>query len=369
VKLDNGKSVNIDRGGADGRTEVGKKVPWVVKLAEECLERGLGLEHGANIAALIYIAAYYVVFVLLIVPDCVDGVLVRSSLYVILICLNFSVTVGVFHLHSHRKIFGPSKRRTRDIQCRSLRYRVLNRLLELVLTFPSLGTLSDFEVFHIDQHHRFNNSDRDFASTRGYERGWRAIWYWLKFAARVRFFVLKRLYLVRAQPLPHRLKRHRVLMALDLTVLSTFVIILTLVWPQRTIVYWWIPAFLTAINAGFFSWITHAPAKGDESVNGSINTVNNVMNVLMLNQGYHAIHHECPGLHWTEIPDKLQEMFAVEDKYIVPYWVTLFAAWRVFPEDGFVDAPFGRRWKSKLTNILQSGHQPRLKWLPYFAWV
>lgn len=340
-----------------------------LEAAGRCLEQVLGLEHAANIAPLLHVGAYYCVFTLLIIPGFVNGTLLKLVLYVMLLCLDYSVTVGIFHLHSHRKLFGPSSKRLRGHAPRSLRHRVSNRLLELVLTFPSLGTLSDFEVFHIDHHHRFNNSDLDFGTTRGYEHGWRALWYWFTFSARVRWYVLKRLYLVHTPSLPRRLRRHQVLMLIDLTIGFTLVMTLTLVWPQRMVLCWWIPALFTALNAGFFSWITHAPAKQDESIDASVNTVNNVMNMLMFNQGYHAIHHQYPGIHWSEIPDKLEELPAVDDKYIVPYWVTLFSIWRILLPEGFVDARFGRCWKKKLSTIQKSGRQPRLSWMPYFAWV
>jgi len=329
----------------------------------------LGLEHGANIAPLFHVAAYYCVFILLLIPGYINSLPFKITLYVLLLCLNFSVTVGIFHLHSHRNLFGPSSKRSQGHTLPSLRHRIANRLIEVAMTFPSLGTLSDFEVFHISHHHRLNNSDLDFGSTRGYEHGWRAVWYWLTFAARVRLWVLKDLYLPSSDALPERLARHRTLMFIDLLGGLIIVTTLTVIWPQRTLLYWWIPAFFTALNAGFFSWITHAPAQPDESLNASINTVNNIMNVLMFNQGYHAIHHEYPGIHWSEIPSRLQELLVVEDKYIVPYWVTFFSAWRIVLREGFVDADFGARWKKNLLAIQASGRQPTLRWLPYFAWV
>ncbi len=274
------------------------------------------------------------------------------------------MTVGIYHLHAHRRLFG-----YRDRRRSSLRQKICNRVLELLLTFPALGTLSDFEIFHIGHHHRHNNSEFDYSSTGGKEHGWRAIWYWLTFAVIVRYHVLRNLYAKRAPALPRRLRRHRILIIFDIAINVVVIVALSIIWPKQTLVYWLVPSIFTALNTGYFSWITHAPAEPNGSVNGSINTVNNVMNLLIFNQGYHAIHHLYPGIHWSDIPEKLGELLIVEENFIVPYWVTLPSAWRICLPNGFVNPVFGRRWKARLQAILESGSEPRLKLLPYFAWV
>src|SRR5207249_10542015 len=108
---------------------------------------------------------------------------------------------------------------------------------------------------------------------------------------------------------------------------------------------WAIPLVLTHVTTGYFAWLTHAPAA--EGVNGSLNTVNNWLGLFIFNQGYHLVHHRWPGIHWTEIPDKLELMDEVDPRYIVPYWVTLNSAWRIAAPERFQNARFGAEWKRR----------------------
>src|SRR6185295_9035004 len=106
------------------------------------------------------------------------------------------------------------------------------------------------------------------------------------------------------------------------------------------------------------------PARGSDAPNRSINNVDNLLNFFIFNQGFHAIHHAHPGIHWSDIPDKLQVMDVVEDRHIVPYWVSLNSAWRIITPERFRDAGFGRRWRQRLEARRASG-SVRARLLPY----
>ena len=76
---------------------------------------------------------------------------------------------------------------------------------------------------------------------------------------------------------------------------------------------WVVPLAITHVQAGYFAWLTHAPAGVQGSINGSMNTANNWLGLFIFNQGYHQVHHEYPGIHWTDIPDRLDVMLDVVD--------------------------------------------------------
>jgi len=135
--------------------------------------------------------------------------------------------------------------------------------------------------------------------------------------------------------------------------------------PKGMLYFYALPLLVTHISCGYFSWLTHAPAK-EGTFNGSINTVNNIMGLFIHNQGYHAVHHRYPAIHWTDIPDKLELMLKVDDPYIVPYWVVLPSAIRILSPGAFLNDRFGEKWKRRYQ---QRQGRIRLRSFPYFSWI
>ena len=156
----------------------------------------------------------------------------------------------------------------------------------------------------------------------------------------------------------------------DLTlVVSLIVVTACFADTTRFMLFYVIPFLVTQVNAGYFAWLTHAPARDfDDDPSKSMNTVGNLLNFLIFNQGYHSVHHRYPGIHWSQIPDKLDFMRQVDPDVIVPYWMTLNSAWRVLVPGGFLDATYGERWKAKLEKRMEEG-TVRSRYLPWFAWV
>jgi fatty acid desaturase len=137
----------------------------------------------------------------------------------------------------------------------------------------------------------------------------------------------------------------------------------------RFTLFYAIPFIVTQVNSGYFAWLTHAPARAfEEDPSKSMNTVGNWLNFFIFNQGYHSVHHRYPGIHWSQIPDKLDFMQKVEPDVIVPYWMTLNSAWRLIVPGGFLTATYGERWKAKLDKRIEEG-TVRSRYLPWFAWI
>jgi fatty acid desaturase len=137
----------------------------------------------------------------------------------------------------------------------------------------------------------------------------------------------------------------------------------------RFTLFYAIPFIVTQVNSGYFAWLTHAPARVfEEDPSKSMNTVGNWLNFFIFNQGYHSVHHRYPGIHWSQIPDKLDFMQKVEPDVIVPYWMTLNSAWRLIVPGGFLTATYGERWKAKLDKRIEEG-TVRSRYLPWFAWI
>ena len=221
---------------------------------------------------------------------------------------------------------------------------------------------------HVLNHHRFNDGPGDVTSTEGREHGLRAVWYWIRYGAIVKNHTVRTVFAAdpssepaqAAPPVHARLHADRGADRgyRDLADTTRF--------PS----FYWIPFLVTQVNSGYFAWLTHAPARVfDDDPSKSINTVGNWLNFFIFNQGYHSVHHRYPGIHWSQIPDKLDFMRQVEPGVIVPYWMTLNSAWRAGAcPDAFLDATYGERWKAKLEKRMAEG-SVRSRYLPWFAWI
>ena len=315
---------------------------------EKMLERGLGLEHGANIFPLIHIFLYYAVLVTLGFRWITTPWLV-VPLWVALVLLNYSLSIGVQHMHAHRKLFTK---------------RLPNRIMEALLGIPSGLSYPLMLYIHVHLHHRYDDGEGDPTSTKGYKKGLKAVSYWVKYPYICHKATIPGLFGQKATP---KWKSLRLQYVTD----TFLVFLVTLVWGlldlRGMLLFYLLPFVIVSVNIGFFAWLTHAPAKEGE-INGSINTTNNWMNLLIHNQGYHAVHHRHPGIHWTALPDRLEMMESVDDELIVPYWVTLDNAMRIVQPDSFRNAEHGKEWKAHYAEQVAEGRH-RLPFLPYFGWI
>ena len=317
---------------------------------EKIAERVLGLRHGADVGPLLHVFCYYLFFTLLWTPGLVDGRFARVVLWILVTLLNYSLSVGILHIHGHRPMF--HSRRS-------------NRALELLLCFPGLVTFTEMLLLHVHHHHKYANGPNDITSTVGHERGFGAIWQWLSYGWRVKAFTLKEVYRTDAHP---AWRKHRIRFALDWAFGLGAAVTLAVISPRSSFFNYFLPLLISHTTIGYFSWLTHAPADPSDRRNSSMNTVNNVLNLFIFNQGYHSVHHQYPGVHWSDIPSKLPIMLEVAPDYIVPYWVTPESALRIIKPERFRTPKFGLAWKGRLENKLKSG-TVRLKGLPYFAWI
>lgn len=314
--------------------------------------RVLKLENPANVGPIVHIALWAGLLALgLLAPGATNWYL-AVPLVIVLSLLNLSLTVGVLHMHTHRPLFVA---------------RPMNRVIDLMCCLPGALTAADMREVHIINHHRFNDGPRDITSTEGHERGLRAIWYWITYHPSIKVFTMRRVFSANPSA-ERRSRRHQ--FVVDLTLyLVVFGAIAYFADTARFLLFYVVPFVLVQVNAGYFAWLTHAPARGfDDDPSKSINTVGNVLNFFIFNQGYHSVHHRYPGVHWSQIPDKLDFMRQVDPGVIVPYWMTLNSAWRVLVPGHFLETSYGERWKAKLEKRLDEG-SVRARYLTSFVWV
>ena len=314
--------------------------------------RVLKLEHPANVGPLVHVGLWVAFLAVGLFAPGATAWYVAVPLIVLLALLNLSITVGVLHMHTHRPLFVS---------------RAMNRLTDMLCCLPGGYTGALMREVHVLNHHRFNDGPGDVTSTDGRERGLRAVWYWMSYSAIIQIFTLRKIFAT-GPSTDRRRRRHRYLVDAALYV----VVVGTLAYfagTTRFLMFYVLPFAVTQLNSGYFAWLTHAPARVfDDDPSKSINTVGNWLNFWIFNQGYHSVHHRYPGIHWSQIPDRLDFMRQVDPGVVVPYWMTLNSAWRVLVPGGFLDTTYGERWKTKLENRLADG-SARARYLPWFAWV
>jgi fatty acid desaturase len=314
--------------------------------------RVLKLEHPANVGPLIHIACWLGLLAAGLLVPAATNCYLAVPLIATLTLLNFSITIGVLHMHTHRPLFVSQR---------------VNRVIDVLCCMPAALTAADMREVHVLNHHRFNDGPGDITSTEGREQGLRAVWYWIRYGTIVKNHTVRTIFAPDASA-GRRKRRHQFM--IDSTLVAALIVATACVADTtRFTLFYWIPFIVTQVNTGYFAWLTHAPARVfEDDPSKSVNTVGNWLNFFTFNQGYHSVHHRYPGIHWSQIPDKLDFMRQVEPQVIVPYWMTLTSAWRLLVPKGFLDSTYGKRWKAKLDKRMEEG-SVRSRYLPWFAWI
>lgn len=341
--------MNMECASSMQRAPFEPEAAWL-RSADLWLQRHLKLESGSNIFPLMHVVAYYVFFIAAIIPGFIESPVILGLLGAILVGLNYSLSIGILHIHAHRRLFNN---------------RVLNRILELLLCFPCGLSYPMMRYIHVYLHHSYNNGPGDLTSTHGFERGWRAVYYWISYAAICQRATVRGLFASDAQPVWRKLRTQYLVDTLGVNALVMLLFVSLDM--ARIALFWHLPLLIVYINIGFFAWLTHAPAF-DGDINGSLNTTNRWVNLLMHNQGYHVVHHQHPGIHWTQIPNYLDVMLGVDNRLIVPYWVMLHSSWRVALPGSLHDAAYGGGWKNRYRRKRES-NRLRIPFMPYFGWI
>lgn len=310
------------------------------------------LENPANVGPLIHVVLWWVFLAFGLFAPIATAWFVAVPLIAVLTLLNFSLTIGVLHMHTHRPLFVD---------------RRLNRVVDVLCALPAALTGTEMREVHVLNHHRFNDGPGDVTSTEGRERGLGALWYWLRYGSIVKAHTIRELFAADVSDAKRKRRRQFVT---DCSLVLAFMVITWLVaGTVEFTLFYWVPFLLTQVNSGYFAWLTHAPARQfEDDPSKSINTAGNILNFFIFNQGYHSVHHRYPGIHWSRIPDKLDFMREVRPDVIVPYWMTIQSAWRIATPARFLDSSYGERWKAKLEQRIEDGtvRPQRLRW---FAWI
>lgn len=205
-------------------------------------------------------------------------------LYVWSLFMAISVAV-IAHNHNHLPIW---------------RNRTLNHLTDYWLTlfygFPAFGWIPTHNL----NHHRLNNREGDYTITyRVSEKN--ALWTLLIYPSISSYFQQK--------PIRDYLKKMRetdkkkfYLAAGQYVALGALYLVAFVIDWQKALLYLVIPHQVSLYSVMIFNYVQHVHADEESKYDHSRNFTG-FLNKMLFNNGYHTIHHEKAGVHWSLLPE------------------------------------------------------------------
>jgi len=95
---------------------------------------------------------------------------------------------------------------------------------------------------------------------------------------------------------------------------------------QKALVYIVIPQQFALFSILVINYLQHVHADESSEYDHSRNFVGSWLNFYLFNNGYHTVHHESPGTHWSELPRKHAEIAdQIDDRLNVEnFWWFMF---------------------------------------------
>jgi fatty acid desaturase len=250
-------SAAVDRAAAGG--------PWLVRRPAEWRQVGIVATYQALLASMYF------------VPEC------RNPLFFLAACYFSFLNAVVIHNHLHQGIFHS---------------RALNKLWRIVLSFGALYPASANVASHNLVHHHFEDDGQlDWADPSHVRFRWNLLnlLHFPNIAGPNTFAGVRRWAAVTRQPGFGRQYGAEMVVAFGLT----GVLLLLDFWPALLLVV--LPQLYGARCILRINLIQHDRTDASSEWNHSRNFVGGAFNWIMCNNGYHTIHHNRAGLHWSEL--------------------------------------------------------------------
>lgn len=194
------------------------------------------------------------------------------------------------------------------VHCPMFRSRTLNRVMQVVLTLTYGHPVSSFVPGHNLSHHKHTQSRRDVMRTSKVRFRWHllnGLFFMFRMAPDI----------MRADSLYIKAMRERHpawfrQMALELGALyGAYAVLIYLDW-RAFLLYVFLPHRYAGWGIITMNLLQHDGCDERSEYNHSRNFVGRVVNWCTFNNGYHTIHHETPGLHWSLLPAAHAERIA-----------------------------------------------------------
>lgn len=193
------------------------------------------------------------------------------------------------------------------IHCPVFVSRTVNRVFQVVLSLTYGSAVSAFVPGHNLSHHKHVQTNKDVMRTTKVRHDWNLL-NMMEFAPKVAVAIMKNdAAYVGAMKGKHRkwFEQYRIeTAAVILSTLGLFV----LDW-KKALIYWFIPHIYAAWGIISMNYLQHDGCDVTHPYNHSRNFVGKFVNWWTFNNGYHGIHHDKPGMHWSLAPKAHAELY------------------------------------------------------------
>jgi len=110
---------------------------------------------------------------------------------------------------------------------------------------------------------------------------------------------------------------------------------------RKALLYVVVPQQIGLFVVLVFNYLQHVHADEESTIDHSRNFTSPLLNFLLLNNGYHTVHHEKPGTHWSRLAEEHERIAHRIDPVlnVKSFWWYLART--------FLLAPFVPRWRSR----------------------
>jgi fatty acid desaturase len=185
------------------------------------------------------------------------------------------------------------------------RSRALNRATKVVLSLTYGFPVSDYVPGHNLSHHRYTQTRRDVMRTSKVRFRWNLLNLMGLFPA-VALDVMRanaRYVRFAGQSRPEWLAERR----LEILITWGFKLLLLLLDWKKALLFVFVPHLGAVWGVTTVNFLWHDGCDESDRYNHSRNFVGRLFNWFHFNAGYHGMHHDEPGLHWSLLPQRHEE--------------------------------------------------------------
>jgi len=215
-----------------------------------------------------------------------------------------------------------------SLHCPVFRARWLNKVYQVALTCIYGHPVSAYVPGHNLSHHRYTQSRRDVMRTSKTRFRWHllnGLFFMLTVAPSIMRADSQYMWVMR--------KRHPRWFRqglLELSVLMGIQVTLLILDWKRALLYWFLPHIYAQWGIITINLLQHDGCDQESEYNHSRNFVGKLANWLAFNNGFHGIHHDYPGLHWSKTPEAYAARYAGKIHPSLEQRSLLLYLWRTF---------------------------------------
>ena len=105
---------------------------------------------------------------------------------------------------------------------------------------------------------------------------------------------------------------------------GTMIVLFFVDW-RKALLFFLVPQQIALFSIQAVNFLQHVEADAESEWNHSRNFVSRTLNLLLFNNGFHTIHHEKPGVHWSLTPKLHKEIeHHIHPELLVKSWLGYF---------------------------------------------